>query len=598
MGNGDVLVAVRRCGAGAGGGGRAAFGAVAVWLAVLVSAIPVAAVAGGVVKAAPASRGSLRLGQAPVAASRCPRAKTVTGFADPRAGSQPVRAIFKPRPVRVRPPRSAKAFARKVLGEAVVPPGSVRTAISPRSILAAPVATPAVKGLTDIYHAYKVARPESIVLAYEKTHLPRGARLAGIGRNCRGTAVFHFILLSVPVAGSHEYSATLAIGIAPSGAHSSLLRVDAQVVWVASRPTLEKAQASALLRLTIYRSNQLGGNITVTLRGTQEREVTGRLNSFPLGAPSECAERDPLYQLDYVSPSSSFRATGYGCAGTILVAVNGRTAAPLHDGNLRLVHLMDSLLPAHLKVSRNNSAGGWAGWVNVSPPNPPGQYESAFANWTVPTVNCDPFEMAGASEWVGIDGFGGSTVEQAGTQSDCVLGQGTYAAWWELFGTPVDGGSQVDLPGDDHIHPGDHVSVTVVAGHGSGNPGLFFPGEGTYLFTFVNFTEHWSYQAIQPTQGALKPSPPNLTTEWIVEQPSCFWACQALANYGEVSFTGMFLSLNSFDYPFGPVFPPGDTTPPGPFPGHAVSLVTDGTLKETGSSLAGGNKEVVTFVHK
>ncbi len=60
----------------------------------------------------------------------------------------------------------------------------------------------------------------------------------------------------------------------------------------------------------------------------------------------------------------------------------------------------------------------------------------------------------------------------------------------------------------------------------------------------------------------------------------------------------MLLSLNSFDYPFGPVFPPGDTTPPGPFPGFAVSIVTGGTLKETGSSLSGGNKEVVTFVHK
>ncbi len=534
----------------------------------------------------------IRLAARAAAASDCPKAGTGTGFADPHSGTQPIRAIMKLKPATVRPPRSAKAFAREILGEVAIPSGSVHTVIGRRSILPTPVATPAVKGLTDIYRAYKVAHSESVVLAYVKTHFRRGLRLVGTGRDCNHGKISYFVLLSVPVAGSHEYSAAVAIGVASLGKRSSLLRVDAEVVWVASRPAAERARASARLRLTIYRSNQVGGNVTVSLGSAQERAVTGLLNSLPLAAPSQCAERDPLYQLNYVGAASSFRATGYGCSGAVLVAVNGRKATPLHDGNLSLVRLLNGFLRENLKISRNNSDGGWAGWVTVSPPSPPGQYESAFADWTVPKASCDFGEMAGASEWVGIDGFGESTVEQAGTQSDCVLGQGTYSAWWELFGTPVNGGGQVDLPGDDQIHPGDHVSALVVAGHGSGNPSLLYPGEGAYLFTVVNFTEHWFYQAIQPMQGTLKPSPPNLTAEWIVEQPSCFWVCQALANYGQVSFTGMFLSLNSFDYPFGPIFPPSM------FPGAAVSLVTGSTLKETGSGLVGGNKEVVTFVHK
>jgi hypothetical protein len=544
-------------------------------------AIPsgVAVLAGPALASAQSTRPTVRA----ATASDCQKANTGAGFAGPHSGTQPAS---------VRPPRSAKAFARAVLGEAAIPPGSARTVIGRRSILATPVATPAVKGLTDIYRAYKVARAESAVLAYVKKHLRRGVRLAGTGRDCNHGTVSYFVLLSAPVAGSHEYSAGLAIGVASLGKHSSLLRVDAQVVWVANRAATEKAQASARLQLTIYRSNPGEGNVTVSLGGAQERAVTRLLNSLPLAARTQCAERDPLYQLDYVSPASSFRATGYGCSGAVLVAVNGRRAGPLHDGNLSLVRLLNSFLRENLKISRDNSDGGWAGWVNVSPPSPPGQYESAFADWTVPKVSCDFGEMAGASEWVGIDGFGESTVEQAGTQSDCVLGQGTYAAWWELFGTPVEGGGQVDLPGDDHIHPGDHVSALVVAGHGSGNSSLLYPGEGTYLFTMVNFTEHWVFQAIQPMQGTLKPSPPNLTAEWIVEQPSCFWVCQALANYGQVSFTGMFLTLNNFDYPFGPTFPPSM------FPGAVLSLVTGSTLKETGSSLTNGNNEVVTFVHK
>jgi hypothetical protein len=471
----------------------------------------------------------------------------------------------------------------------VIPPHSVRATISATSILAKPVASPAVKGLTDIHSAYKVAQPASVVQAYEKGHLPRAARLEGTGSNCiHGTRSFN-VFLSVPVTGSHEYSAALAIGIASLGSHSSLLRIDAQVSWVANRPAAEKAPGTSLSQLTIYRSGQFGGNVTVTLRGTRVLEVTSLVNSLPLSASAQCEERDPLYQLRYSSPNSSFQATGYGCAGAVLVTMNGKTAAPLRDPSFKVVRLLNSFLSANQKISGNNSTGGWAGWVNVNPPTPPGGYESAFAEWTVPKVSCDFGEMAAASEWVGIDGFNESTVEQTGTESDCVLGQGTYGAWFELFGTPVNDGFAEDLPGNDHIHPGDRVSAQVVAGQGSGGSG--FPGHGQYLFYMFNFTEGWSWQIIEPV-SALAPAPPNQTAEWIVEQPSCFWVCQALANYGHVSFTGMTVALNTFAYPFGPVFSPST------FPGFPVNLVTDGTLKETGSALVNGNVEAVTFVHK
>jgi hypothetical protein len=495
----------------------------------------------------------------------------------------------------VPPSKAALAFAREVLREAVIPPRSTRTKIGSRSILAAPAASPAIKGLTDIYSAYKVAKAESVVQAYEEKHLPRGVRILGTGDNCNHGAASDIVLLSVPVAGSHEYSAGLAIGLAPLTAHSSLLRIDAQVVWVASRPAAEKANAGAVLTLRGYGS-PTSKQFTVTLGGADERELTTSLNSLPLAAPVQCAESTPMYQLQYTSSKSSFRATGYGCGSTILVTVNGKTVAPLHDGSLSLVRLMNSFLPKGLTISPNNSAGGWAGWVNVSPPNPPGQYESAVADWTVPKANCDFLEMAGASEWVGIDGYNESTVEQAGTQTDCILGQGTYASWWELYGTPVDGGGQVDLPGNDHIHPGDQVFAQVVAGHGTGMPPDNIPGQGTYGFTFVNFTENWVFNAIEPSRGALSQEPPNLTAEWIVEQPSCFWVCQALTKYGHVTFSGMFLMLNTFDYPGGPILPPAM------FTGFPVNLVTGSTLKETGAPLgtdpAGGNTEVVTFHHK
>jgi hypothetical protein len=536
-------------------------------------------------------------GQPSANSAGCPKAKA-KGSSVPASDTEPARPVFAAAPVRAQP-QSAGEFARDVLAEAVIPPGSVRATISSRSILATPVANPAIKGLTDIYSAYKIPLSVSAAEAYEKAHLPRGARLAGSGGDCDHGVRSLTVLLTVSVAGSHEYSAGLAIGLVSLGRRSSLLRVDAQVMWVASRPAAEKAQASADLELTIY-GPQSVGNMTITLSGAQEREVTRFLNSLPIGAAADCAESDPLYRLQYVSAAGSpeFLATGYGCAGTILVDVDGKTAAPLHDGNLGLVRLIDSFRPDGLKIFEDASSGGWAGWVDTLPP---GSYQSSSATWTVPKVSCDPLENSAAVEWVGLDGFGESTVEQTGTQTFCEFGQDSYGAWWELFGTPVNGGALVNLPGNDHVHPGDQIFDQVVAGQGSpvagppGGPG--FPGAGQYLFYMVNFTERWSFWVIEPP-SALNPSPPDQTVEWIVEQPSCFWTCQALAQYGQVTFTGMDLTLNTFAYPFGPVFPPGDPDSPGPFNGFSVNLVTGTTLKETGSSLAGGNREVVTFVHK
>jgi hypothetical protein len=532
----------------------------------------------------------------PAATSACPSGNASGGLPRKAPRTQAPRAVTATPATRARPPGSAQAFARDVLGEAIVPPGSVRTTIGRGSTLAKPIAALITKGLTDDFRAYKVSRSVSAVAAYEKMHLPRGARVAGAGKGCLHQALSYIVLLSIPVSGRHEYSASLAIGIVPQTSRSSVLRIDAQVVWVGSRPAAEKASPSSALQLTVFRSDQAGGgNVTMALRGAQERKVTSLLNSLPVGARAECAQSDPLYELQYTSARSTFTAKAYGCGGTITVAQNGKPAALLHDGSLSLVRLINGFLPAALRIGRNNmNTGNWAGWVSVNPPSPPGQYEVAFGEWTVPKVSCDFLEMAADSEWVGIDGFNESTVEQAGTDTYCEAGQGTYWAWWELFGTSVNGGEEVGLPGSYHVHPGDRVSVTVVAGHGSGNSALDFPGEGTYLFTIVNFTQGWQFQVIEPESGALKPSLQNLTAEWIVEQPGCFWACQALAQFGTVTFTSMTLTTNQFDYPFG------TASPPSMFQGFPVNLVSGGTTKETGSALGGvtGNSETVTFLHK
>jgi hypothetical protein len=54
-------------------------------------------------------------------------------------------------------------------------------------------------------------------------------------------------------------------------------------------------------------------------------------------------------------------------------------------------------------------------------------------SWRVPSVDCSTTPNADASFWVGIDGYSSHTVEQIGTDSDCVNGKATYYAWYEFY---------------------------------------------------------------------------------------------------------------------------------------------------------------------
>jgi hypothetical protein len=78
----------------------------------------------------------------------------------------------------------------------------------------------------------------------------------------------------------------------------------------------------------------------------------------------------------------------------------------------------------------------WSGYA-VTGPN--GSVTDVKASWKVPLVTCPTNTANGsggyAAFWVGIDGWSSSTVEQIGTDSDCVSLSGapytpTYYAWF------------------------------------------------------------------------------------------------------------------------------------------------------------------------
>jgi hypothetical protein len=402
-----------------------------------------------------------------------------------------------------------------------------------------------------------------------------------------------FEMLSVPVSGAHEFSGTLTLGMMGDGSKKTLLRFDAQTSWVPTRTASEVPPKGATLKLTVFNASPAVGNFTESLSTQQQKQVTSELDSLPLAPATQCAQSAPIYELQYTGAPSSFQATGYQCGGTVLISGSGGKAeSPLHDQSYRLIGLLSTFVPRGISLKPSNGTStNWAGWADPVPPSPH-LYQTVSASWTVPQVSCNLGEMSSAVEWVGLDGDGNSTVEQDGTSTQCILGTGTYGAWWELFGSTVAGGFQVNLPDYDHVKPGDQVTASVIAGQGSGGPGYTMPApaNGAYLFSITDSTQHWSWFGIEGP--GFNPHPAQTSAEWITEQNSCFWICQALAAYGSVTYTGMQVGNNALAFPFGNVIAP--SSEPG---GGQLDLLAGGILKEHGSPLLGGGTTEITAWH-
>lgn len=175
--------------------------------------------------------------------------------------------------------------------------------------------------------------------------------------------------------------------------------------------------------------------------------------------------------------------------------------------------------PATLTVVPMSSPT-WSGYVATGE-----TFSAVTGSWTVPTVTCAPGADADATQWVGIDGYGGSTVEQDGTFTNCVGGTPQYFAWYWIYGDPsLNAGGAIALsPSAYPVAPGDAFTASVSL---SGS---------TWLMTLTDMTKDWT-----STTPVASPTPPpaQSSAEWIVEDASGgVPAGHALADFGTVSFT-------------------------------------------------------------
>ena len=157
----------------------------------------------------------------------------------------------------------------------------------------------------------------------------------------------------------------------------------------------------------------------------------------------------------------------------------------------------------------NPRSTNWAGYAVTG-----GSYTSVASNWVEPSVTCTANGIVGF--WIGLDGWGSTSVEQDGTGVDCSSGSPQQFAWWETY--PENSIQVYDAP----VVAGDRMSSEVAA-----------EGNGQYVMALTDWTANWSERNVVSA-----PTAQNASAEIVAEAVTNGDSITALPDFGSIAFTG------------------------------------------------------------
>ena len=211
-------------------------------------------------------------------------------------------------------------------------------------------------------------------------------------------------------------------------------------------------------------------------------------------------------------------------------------------------------LSARSGLRNEVSSTNWSGYAAAS-----GTYTSVSASWVQPTGTCTNAARY-SSFWVGLDGYSSSTVEQDGTDTDCINGKPQYYGWYETYPNPSFSFGSTVLPGDTM------------------NASVVYEGSNQFKLTLADATRGWSVSTTQTVTGTARSS-----AEVIIEAPCCTnsGGILPLANFGTVHMSNSVVDGS----------PIGNLSP-------VQIYMTDsaGRTRDTVSSLTSGENFTATWV--
>jgi len=140
------------------------------------------------------------------------------------------------------------------------------------------------------------------------------------------------------------------------------------------------------------------------------------------------------------------------------------------------------------------TSSNWAGYADTGPSD---DFTNVTSSWVQPAARCSSGDQY-AAFWVGLDGYSSRTVEQIGSEADCVGPTAQYSAWYEIYPSP-------EVAFSNTVQAGDQLSASVS-----------YLGSNKFLLTIADSTQHWKRSATRRLAGAARSS-----AEVIAEAPCC-----------------------------------------------------------------------------
>jgi hypothetical protein len=174
----------------------------------------------------------------------------------------------------------------------------------------------------------------------------------------------------------------------------------------------------------------------------------------------------------------------------------------------------DATKAANGSLTATQSAN-WSGYADSESGSKTVSHVSG--SWVLPSVTCPtrPYQNSDAflANWVGVDGYTDSTVEQLGTAAQCFEGVTYYYVWYEMYpaNTVEEGTTACINDNTDCPQPGDRITASVsVAPAGS--------GENNYTLTLTDSTR--PDESFSTTAQCATATCADSSGEWIVERPA------------------------------------------------------------------------------
>ncbi len=231
-------------------------------------------------------------------------------------------------------------------------------------------------------------------------------------------------------------------------------------------------------------------------------------------------------------------ATLATAAGAVVAPAVPATAAAAQDMSFR---------PLHYNINGYN----WGGYAATG-----SGFTSVSASWTEPAATCESTNDLYAP-WVGIDGYGTSTVEQTGVATDCSSGKPVDEPWYEMYPANPVYLSTSSYP----VSSGDVITASVT-----------YAGSSKYTLKLSDTTRGWSYSTSKTLSSAKRES-----AEVIIESPT-----GSYPNFGTLKFSSATVN--------------GATL--GSFSPVALDPSSNGTYEATTSALTSGTAFTETFLHE